>query len=181
MTQVVHRMQSERPEPLNPLVEFAGMWNMRLAEDFREFLSARFGKWESIHGRLVVAPAEASDKSWGEAELAHLLQPVARQAGFFVYASLNMAFDPDTWLQPDLNILHLVVKPRLMAAAGVPFYLRVHIQPALRSVEVTQFKLVDGAYREVSRVQDGVFTMTEPFEARFDVRDLLEPSGDESA
>ena len=203
-------LQSERNEPFNPLVEFAGMWNTRLAEDFYSFLAERFGKWESIDGRLIVAPAEASNNSWGEMQLAHLMNPAATSAGFFVYLSLNMSFDPDTWLQPDLNILHRVpsgdrrktwvpvdhftmpiefvspssriddevTKPRVMAAAGVPYYLRVHIEPQQRTVEVTQFKLVDGVYREIAHAGDGTFTMSEPFALSFDVADLLEPQND---
>jgi Putative restriction endonuclease len=109
MSLMEHDMRSAESADFNPLVEFAGMWNMRLAEDFRAFLGARFGKWECIHGRLVVAPpTEASNNSWGEAQLAGLLGSSARRGGFFVYLSLNMAFDPDTWLQPDLNVLHRV-------------------------------------------------------------------------
>jgi Putative restriction endonuclease len=211
MTLMEHSVRSTQDEPFNPLVEFAGAWTTQLADEFEPYLVRRFNKWESIHGRLIVAPAEASNNSWGEVRLSHLMDREARRAGMFVYLSLNILLSPDTWLQPDLNVLNRipagrtrkkwvpvdhftmsiefvspslkeqdeVIKPELMAGAGVPYYLRVHINPDQRSVEITQFKLIDGAYREIAHAGEGVFTMTEPFELSFDVADLLEPEPDE--
>lgn len=88
---------------------------------------------------------------------------------------------PIEFVSPSSKANDEVLKPQLMAAAGVPFHLRVHIEPKLRSVDVTQFKLIDGTYREIAHASDGVFTMLEPFEVSFDVADLLEPAAGPAA
>jgi Uma2 family endonuclease len=67
-------------------------------------------------------------------------------------------------------------KPALCAAAGIPYFMRVEIDHWKRTVAITQYKLVDGDYRQLAQAFTGErFTMTEPFEASFDTTELLAP------
>jgi hypothetical protein len=67
-------------------------------------------------------------------------------------------------------------KPALCAAASIPYFMRVEIDHWKRSVTITQYKLVDGDYRQLAQAFTGErFTMTEPFEASFDTTELLAP------
>lgn len=207
MTLMEIDLRSSASAEFDPLVELAGVWNTHLARYFQTFLEDRFAKWECVHGRLaVVPPAEPSKNSFGQMKLGALLDAAASDRDFVVYSTLNMTFDPDTWLQPDVNVLHTVpedenslwvpvdhfampieflspstryrdelVKPELLAAAGVPYYMLVDINRAKRAVTITQFKLVAGSYHEIARATEGVFTMIEPFEVMFEVAKLLEP------
>jgi hypothetical protein len=90
----------------DPLVEFVGMWNIRLAERYLPIPELPAAKYECVDGRLVVTPGEAYSNAYGESELLAFLRPAARVAGLHVTTSLNLAFHPDTWMQPDIAVLH---------------------------------------------------------------------------
>lgn len=89
----------------DPLEKFEGMWDIRLASRYRYLLNDLFGKWECSQGRLIVAPHETAGNSWGESRLMVLLSN-AVPAEVYVFGTLNLALQPDTWIQPDLNVLH---------------------------------------------------------------------------
>lgn len=94
------------PGNFDPLDEFYGQWNTRLAERYHPFLARLFGKWECIDGRLVVAPTEAFGNVLGESRLTILLHGPAEAAGYVVTGSLNLTFSPGDWIQPDVCVLH---------------------------------------------------------------------------
>lgn len=67
-----------------------------------------------------------------------------------------------------------VNKPQRCAEAGIPYFLRVEIVRQLRSVHVDLLKLVDGAYESIAGGVGGqMFEAAEPFEFRFNPRDLV--------
>lgn len=90
----------------DPMVDFDGVWNTRLAERYLPLPELPTARYECVDGRLFVSPAEAFSNTYGESELGALLRPAARAAGFFLANTANVAFTPDTWIQPDLVILH---------------------------------------------------------------------------
>lgn len=98
------------PTGFDPLAAFYGRWNTRLVERYRPLLSYLFPgkKVECVRGRLVVSPTEASGNSYGEGGLIAMLRAPARAAGFLVYGPLNLAFDPETYVIPDVCVLHQV-------------------------------------------------------------------------
>jgi Uma2 family endonuclease len=196
------------PRNFDPLDEFYGKWNTRLAERYRPFLARHFGKWECIDGRLVVAPPEAFGNVAGESRLMILLGGPASAKGYIVTGPLNLTFSPGDWIQPDICVLHKapetedtnkwvpadhftmavefvspsskkrdeIDKPALCARAGIPYFVRVEINREQRAAEISQHKLVGGSYRLLVQAFAGErFTMTEPFEASFDVAELLVP------
>ena len=199
----------EEFDDFDPLRDFAGMWNTHLAERYLPLPGAPFSKYECADGRLVLSPAEASSNAYGAAGLIVLMSGPARAAGFFVYGSVNLAIAPDTWIQPDLTVLHRVPqsegtrtwvpadhctmpvefvsrssrrrdridKPRLCATAGVPYFMRVEIEPRLRHVAVALLRLGPALdhVEAVHAVAGQRFTMAEPFELSFDPAELLEP------
>jgi len=61
------------PGDFNPFEEFHGAWTTELAEIYAPRFNRMFGRWESVSGRLVVAPFEAAYTSWGKAALIELL------------------------------------------------------------------------------------------------------------
>ncbi len=89
----------------DPLVEFAGMWNTRLAERYLPIPELPGAKYECVDGRLIMTPGEGFSNTYGEGELLALLRPAARAAGLYVATTANLTFLPDRWLQPDLAIL----------------------------------------------------------------------------
>jgi Putative restriction endonuclease len=151
-----------------------------------------------------MSPRGGSAGSWATARLVSLLNRPARAAGHALYNALNVQFGPTSWLVPDLNVLVAPVrnltwvpadkvlmpielvspssrrrdrvdKPRLAAAAGIPFYLRVEIARGLNSAELHLFELFGGEYKLVTSAVSGEqFRMGRPFEVSFDPNDLLE-------
>lgn len=101
-------METRDPPWFDPLAEFYGWWNTRLAERYWSLLESLFGKWECVDGRLAVAPTQPSEIPYGSVGLISLLRRPARAAGFVVYGSLNLSFHPERWLQPDVCVLNRV-------------------------------------------------------------------------
>ncbi|WP_256465204.1 Uma2 family endonuclease [Tsukamurella sp. PLM1] len=152
-------------------------------------------------GRLVMSPREGTANSWATGRLFKLLDAAAEQVGIPVYTSVNMMFTKQTWIEPDLAVLRNHVddevwvpaeeilmpvelisrgsrrrdridKPRLCAAAGVPYFLLVEIHRGEVAVEL--HKLVDGSYVEAARATGGErFVTPEPFPLNFDPAELL--------
>lgn len=90
----------------DPLVEFAGMWNTRLADRYLPIPELPGAKYECVDGRLFVSPSEAFSNTYGETALVRLLSSGSRTAGFYVTTTVNLAFNPDHWIQPDVTVLH---------------------------------------------------------------------------
>jgi Uma2 family endonuclease len=90
----------------DPLVEFVGMWNTRLAERYLPIPELPGAKYECVDGRLSVTPSEAFSNAYGESRLVRLLGEAAEPSGLIVTTTLNLAFTPDTWIQPDVAVLH---------------------------------------------------------------------------
>ena len=189
--------------PFDPLVDLAGLWTTELAERFIPLPGLPPAKYESQGGTLVMSPREGTANSYAAAELVLQLRGPARTNGFTAYTAVNMRFDDQTWIEPDLAVLRepaqqvtwvpaaqvlmpvelvsrssrrrdRIDKPALCAAAEVPYYLRVEIDG--RYVEVELSELVDGAYRVIAQAVSGQEFSTEvPFPLSFDPLDLLEP------
>jgi Uma2 family endonuclease len=90
----------------DPLVEFVGMWNTRLAERYLPIPELPGAKYECVEGRLFVTPSEAFSNAYGESRLVRLLSGTGEAAGLIVTTTLNLAFGPATWIQPDVAVLH---------------------------------------------------------------------------
>ncbi|MCI4063214.1 Uma2 family endonuclease [Micromonospora sp. R77] len=98
------------PQKFDPLYDLDGEWTTQLADRFlptRELPDARY---ECVDGRLVMTPADAGANSFGEAKLIRILGPAAEAAGLYVYGQVNLTFNPRSWIQPDLTVLHTVPK-----------------------------------------------------------------------
>ncbi|MGN9917844.1 Uma2 family endonuclease [Micromonospora palomenae] len=98
------------PERFDRLYDFDGVWTTGLADRYlppRDLPDARF---ERVDGTLVMTPAEAGANSFGEAKLIRLLGPAAEAANLYVYGQLNLTFNPRSWIQPDVTVLHTVPK-----------------------------------------------------------------------
>ncbi|MET8837453.1 Uma2 family endonuclease [Micromonospora sp. NPDC004540] len=98
------------PDRFDPLYDFDGLWTTTLADRYlppRDLPEARF---ECLDGRLVMTPAEAGANSFGEIKLARLLSPAAEAAGLYVYGPVNLTFNPQNWIQPDITLLHTLPK-----------------------------------------------------------------------
>ncbi|CAM3068470.1 Uma2 family endonuclease [Tsukamurella hominis] len=189
--------------PFDPLVDLAGLWTTKLAERFLPLDDMPPAKYECLGGRLVMSPREGTGNSRAALELGAILRLPARNAGFGAYSAVNMRFDDQTWIEPDLAVLKTpaqqvtwvpaeqvlmpvelvsrssrrrdrIDKPALCAAAGVPFFLRVEIDGAYVAVELHE--LVDGAYVSRQRAVSGQRFRTDvPFAMDFDPLELLEP------
>jgi len=94
------------PTAFDPLVDLDGLWHTQLAERILPLPELPHAKYECADGRLFVSPTESGTNSYGEHELSHLIRDAARAAGLFVYGSVNLKFNPDRWIQPDVTILH---------------------------------------------------------------------------
>jgi hypothetical protein len=57
-----------------------------------------------------MTPTGAGANSFGAIRLARLLGPAADAAGRYVYGRVNLTFHPDSWIQPDVTVLHTVPK-----------------------------------------------------------------------
>ncbi|MGN9893317.1 Uma2 family endonuclease [Micromonospora sp. L31] len=98
------------PERFDRLYDFDGVWTTGLADRYlppRDLPDARF---ERVDGTLVMTPAEAGANSFGEAKLIRLLGPAAEAANLYVYGQLNLTFNPRSWIQPDVTVLHTLPK-----------------------------------------------------------------------
>lgn len=177
------------PTGFDPLAAFYGRWNTRLVERYRPLLSYLFPgkKVECVRGRLVVSPTEAPGNSYGEGGLIAMLRAPARAAGFLLHqvpetkatrtwVPADHFTMPVEFVSPSSQVRDQIDKPELHAAHSIPYFMRVMIDSEQRSATITQFKLVRGRYKTVAEAVTGErFTMTEPFEASFDVDELLEP------
>lgn len=191
-------------EPFDPLVDLAGLWTTRLAEQYLPLDELPPAKYECVNGRLIMSPREGSGNSYATIELAMILRAAAGGADAVVYSTVNMQFAPQTWIEPDLAVLKAsadqttwvpadavlmpvefvsrssrrrdrIDKPALCAAVGVPFFLRVEINGPSVMVELSE--LVDGAFSVHARASSGeVFRAEVPFLIEFDPRQLLEPA-----
>jgi Uma2 family endonuclease len=94
------------PAAFDPLIDFDGMWTTKLAKRYLPLPELPTAKYECIDGRLIVRPTEVGANSYGEGELISLMKPSAKAAGLYVYGSVNLAYNPDTWIQPDVTVLH---------------------------------------------------------------------------
>jgi Uma2 family endonuclease len=90
----------------DPLVEFVGMWNTRLAERYLPIPELPGAKYECVDGRLFVTPSKAFSNTYGETRLARLLGPAADAAGLYITSTVNLIVHPEKWIQPDLTVLH---------------------------------------------------------------------------
>lgn len=94
------------PLQFDPLADFDGLWTTRLADRYLPLPELPTARYECIDGRLVMTPTEVGANSYGEITLAHLLRPAAHAAGFYVYGPVNLTYNPGTWIQPDVTVLH---------------------------------------------------------------------------
>lgn len=186
----------------DPLVDLAGLWTTELAERYLPIPGVPPAKYECLDGHLIMSPCEGAWNSYGEMELGALLREPARRAGFRVYSRVNMRFGEQRWIEPDLAVLRgtsgqLWVpsekvampvefvspssrwtdeygKPKVCAEAGVPYFLRVNIQPC-SSVRVELLRLQGHEYVPHACARDGERFETDlPFPFSFDPEVLLE-------
>lgn len=75
-------------------------------------------------------------------------------------------------VSPTSTGMDRVLKPVEYAAAGVPYYWRVETEPI---VEVVAYELVDGSYRETTRLSDGSGSLPAPYPVVIDVSELSGP------
>jgi Uma2 family endonuclease len=90
----------------DPLIDFDGLWTTKLAERFLPDPRMPAVRYECVNGRLVVSPTEGYGNSWGEAKLLRLIGDSGEAAGFHVCGPVNLTFNPGTWIQPDVTVLH---------------------------------------------------------------------------
>lgn len=192
----------------DPLHEFAGGWTTALAERYLPLPELGRAKYECENGRLVVTPTEGSANSYAESRMIELLAPFARAAGFLVYGEVNLAFGPGDWIEPDVTVLNrsgrgetwipadactmpvemisrassvrrdTIDKPAKCAAAGIPYFLHVQLDPRLGHAEAILSRLdrQAGGYVTSARALAGEeLAVDEPFPMRLDPADLLEP------
>jgi hypothetical protein len=53
-----------------------------------------------------MTPSEGFSNTFGETELISFLRPGARAASLYITTTVNLAFDPQNWIQPDVTVLH---------------------------------------------------------------------------
>ncbi|WHT19322.1 Uma2 family endonuclease [Crossiella sp. CA-258035] len=189
--------------PFDPLVEFDGMWDMRLAEHYLPLPHVPAAKYECLDGKLIMSPYEASQNSYAAARLIFLATVAADRTPFRVYGTVNLLFAPGRWIQPDLTVLNgsaegalwvspglttlvaevvspsrrrdRIDKPALCADAGIPFYLEVQVDHEQERAAVHLFKLDRGAYRpHTSALAGQKFETDLPFPLSFDPAELLD-------
>lgn len=189
----------------DPLAEFRGRWTTELAERYLPVPQVPAGKYECLEGHLTMSPHERPANSYGELRLGVLMHEAVRSAGYLPYLSVNMRFAADTWIEPDLTVLTARVaegvwvpaskvlmpveflspsskdrdridKPKLCAAAGVPWFMTVELDPDNRGAYVWLDRLRRGEYIEHASAREGQrLRVTDPFTLDFDPADLLEP------
>jgi Uma2 family endonuclease len=187
----------------DPLIELHGLWTTQLAERYLPIEGAPPAKYECLDGNLIMSPREGSANSWATTRLTVLMDNSVLAAGFYLYSSLNMRFDSQRWIEPDLTVLRQPVKhvtwvqaelvlmpiefvspssvrkdridkPALCAAAGVPYFLRVEITDHEAHLEL--LRLDDsGRYVVQAKALAGQELRTDlPFPLSFDPAVLLE-------
>ncbi|MCP2260290.1 putative restriction endonuclease [Streptoalloteichus tenebrarius] len=103
--------------PFDPLAEFAGAWNTRLAERYLPVEGLEEARHECVNGRLVLSPHESAANVHAAFILGMLLYSPARESGHVVYGGpLNLLFSPDSWIEPDVSVL----RESAAGVVGVP-------------------------------------------------------------
>lgn len=92
----------------DPLSEFAGVWTTRTALHYQSLLDHLFPKWECIAGDIVPGAQVTAEVAWAKSELTSIIGGTASSDDFFLFGPLNLAIQPDTWIQPDVNVLHRI-------------------------------------------------------------------------
>ncbi|MFD1045970.1 Uma2 family endonuclease [Kibdelosporangium lantanae] len=187
----------------DPLVELYGMWTTELAEHYLPIPNAPLvGKYECLDGYLIMSPREGSRNSYAAVVLGALLLEPARVAGCRAYSALNVQFEMDRWIEPDLAVLKAPVKgltwvpvdqvlmpvelvskssrrrdridkPALCAEVGVPYFMRVEIDEYSAHVEL--LKLDGDRYVLHAQALSGQLFETDlPFPLSFDPVVMLE-------
>jgi len=191
------------PSGFDPLVELRGLWTTELAEHYLPVEGLPPAKYECLDGNLIMSPREGSGNSWAASRLNVLMDEPVLKAGFFPYLSINMLFNNQRWIEPDLTVLRqpamqstwvpaeLVLmpiefvsrssvrrdridKPALCAAAGVPYFMNIEISRQEAHVEL--LRLDDsGEYVIQAKALAGQEFRTDlPFPLSFDPAVLLE-------
>jgi Uma2 family endonuclease len=156
---------------------------------------------EVIDGSLLVSPRGGSDHANAIAELLTQGRPAAKAAGYRMYSAVNLMVGeelpiPDlvvvqhdgnrkVWfdasqvvlvveiMSPSTRRLDRIVRPRIYAEGGIPYYLRVEFRG--EDPVMLLHELVDGEYRPIVVAAAGTtFTMHEPFEFAIDPVELLD-------
>lgn len=95
----------------DPLIDFAGKWNSKLADRYLPLPELPKARYECVDGRLIVTPTEGFTNSRGEARLTRILWSAAEDAGMLVTGRINLLFEPNNWLEPDLAVLRQTPDP----------------------------------------------------------------------
>jgi hypothetical protein len=161
----------------DPLVELHGLWTTQLAERYLPIEGLPPAKYECLDGNLIMSPREGSANSWATTRLTVLMDSPVPAAGFYLYSSLDMRFDSQRWIEPDLTVLRQPVKHVTWVpaeAAGVPYFLRVEITDHEAHLEL--LRLDDsGRYVVQAKALAGQEFRTElPYPLSFDPAVLLE-------
>ncbi|BCJ71030.1 hypothetical protein CS0771_05740 [Catellatospora sp. IY07-71] len=209
MTATVERFANQQvtdvdsDHPFDPLVDLDGMWTVEVAERYLPIPGLPLVKYECWDGKLFISPYEAARNSYGAIELASAFRAGAREAGYYVYGTVNLTMGAlDRWIQPDLTVLdspqhgtwvaaeHCVMvvefvspssvrrdhvnKPAACLQQGIAWFMTVELDAARDLAVVELRRLVDGRYELVTRAVSGQrMQMVEPFAADFDPADLL--------
>lgn len=188
----------------DPLVEFANMWTTNAAERYLPITGLNVAKYECLDGQLIMSPYESSTNSYAAGQLHLCMHEPATASDHRVYGAVNLAFQPDRWIQPDVTVLNrpaaglvwvpphyvtMVVefvspssrrrdridKPVLCADAGIPYYLEVEVSVPRKTASVRLLKLAVAGYEEHASAMAGHRFETEsPFPISFDPIDLLD-------
>jgi len=155
---------------------------------------------EVLRGSVLVAPHAGWDHQSIERNLSYLLHQGARRAGFWAVPEVNIVCGEDLFI-PDVTVTRtsgagrvavniadvvmlveivsgnrrkdLIDRPKVYAAAGVPWFMRVDFRNRIPAVVLHE--LVDGEYTPAVAAAAGtVFVMKEPFEFTIDPADLLD-------
>jgi hypothetical protein len=189
--------------PFDPSIDLDGLWTVELARRYLPIEGMPPTRYEADNGRLRMSPREGSATSWAATHLAFALHEPALAAGHAVYLAMNVRTDINSWIEPELMILHEVVqeqhwieggqvlcpieirssssynrdridKPAMCAQLGMPYYLYVGIRVDEAEVELLRLGS-DGRYSTHVRAQSGeLFETAEPFAMSFDPAELLE-------
>lgn len=188
----------------DPLVDLDGLWTTELAERYLPIPGMPAAKYECLDGRLYVSPYESSANAYAEIRLGVLLDRAARANGFRVYGTVNLAFQPGLWIQPDVTVLNRsangevwvspefvtmpielvspssrtrdrVDKPELCAQAGIPYYMEVEVSPRRGTANMRLLALGESGYEErASAIAGHLFETDLPFPMSFDPIELLD-------
>jgi len=168
------------PARFDPLVDLDGLWTHRLAERYLPIAGVAADKYECVDGKLILTPYEGTANGYAMLRLADAMYRSASAAGLHVYPAVNVLFEPQRWVQPDLVALNrsargltwlpaeyvvMMVelgsptsrrkdrcdKPTLCARHGIPYYLDVEITYEHQHAEATLFSLDDGRYVTIAR------------------------------